>query len=293
MAKTKKILNRIKAAQNIRTVAKAMEMMASTQFKKSHDQTVLARPYTQQLSDLVGDLVARGGLERMDHPLLQGRESQIKRDVMIIITSDRGLCGDYNRAVLKLAMERRGQLVEAGYDVVLHVVGKKAVQRLKSLGLAVEHEYPQLGYPPGYEKAGALADQLMEAFLGGKIGGVEMAYTQFISSGRQGPAISQVLPLSQLESPPPALPVTGEPAPYEFLPSADEILSELLPATVRIRLYQCFLDASVAEQVSRMQAMRAAGDNADEMIHELTVRHNRLRQSQITTELAEIMGGRG
>ncbi len=129
----------------------------------------------------------------------------------------------------------------------------------------------------------------MTDFVAGRIGGLEVAYMQYLSSGRQSAVIAQVLPLTYAT--PPATTPGLAPVPYEFVPSPREILDRLLPATVRLRLYQCFLDAAVTEQMARIQAMRAATDNADDMLHNLTVRYNRDRQAQITTELAEILGG--
>ncbi len=290
MAQVRDILTRTKAVRNVRRVTKTMEMVATARFQKSRNRTVALRSYTNRLAELTGDVVARGTRSKAFHPLLLEHE-QVKRDVLLIITSDRGMCGPYNTSVLRIAMERLGQLLEAEYHVELHVVGRKGIQYLEHRGLVVDVEYAQFEGSPVYEHVSALTDGFIEEFLAAQIGGLEVAYMQFISSGRRRPAIAQILPLSNLPTPP-RLPTLGEPAAYELCPSGDEILARLLPATVRMRMYQCFLDAAVCEQFERIAAMRSATENADEMIHDLTVRYNRIRQAQITTELTEIMGGR-
>lgn len=291
MAKARAILKRIKAIKSTRTITKTMEMISTARFKRTHDRVVAARPYTDRMASIVGDLVGSLTDKSNAHPLLVCDES-VKRDVLLVMTANRGLCGSYNSAVLRLALERRQQLRDAGGEVLLHVVGKRGVQFLKFRNHKIELTYTQFDYMPKYEDVSKLADELIEQFIQKKIGGLEVAYTQFVSSSSQKPAIAQVLPLSVL---PPAreLPAVSTVKPiYEFLPSSDHVLSALLPAAVRLRLYQCFLDAAVSEQMARMTSMRSASDNADDILHDLTVRYNRTRQGQITTELAEIMGGR-
>jgi F-type H+-transporting ATPase subunit gamma len=211
--------------------------------------------------------------------------------VLLVLTSDRGLCGPYNSAVLKVAQDRLNQVLRAGYDVKLRLVGRRGVQQLRHRGVAIDTEYRPFEGVPEYEPVAALADSLMKEFLAAKISGLEVAYTQFISSGRRRPVIAQILPLSGLPKPQ-RLPTLGQGASYEVVPPEAGILDPLLPMVVRMRLWQCFLDAAVSEQFERIAAMRAATDNADKMIHSLTVRYNRMRQAQITTELAEIVGGR-
>jgi len=290
VAKARKILDRLHAVRNVRTVTGAMEMVASTQFKKTHKHAVAIRPYTIRLTDLVEDVVRRCGAGTLDHPLLREPIGP-HREVLVALTSSRGLCGAYNSRVLALAAERFGQLVVAEYDVRLHVVGKKGIQYLRFRDFRIDREYKHFGSPPDYDRVAALAEELMTAFLDGKISGLEVAYMQFLSAGRQSPAIAQILPLSEIEPSDQAGTRADEPVAYELIPSPRDILENLLPAMVRLRLYQCFLDAAVGEQIARISAMRAANENADEMIHDLTIRSNRLRQSQITTELAEILGG--
>ncbi len=289
MAKARKIQKRLRAVGNIRTVTKTMEMVASMRFKRSHDRAVSARPYTDRLADLVGDILGRRDESALRHPMLIEHPT-VKRDVLIVLTSNSGMCGAYNAAVLSVAIERLGLLDKEGYDVKLWVAGKRGVRNLRFRGYEVDRVLADFDHRPDYSRVSDLARELLAMFLGGRLGGLEAAYTQFLSSGRQVPVIAQLLPLTYTP-PPPRTPGAPELAPYEFRPSQQEILDELLPATLRLRLYQCFLDAAVAEQIARVRAMGAATENADEMLHDLTVRYNRTRQAQITTELAEIVGG--
>lgn len=288
MAKARKILRRVRAVGNIRTVTKTMEMVASTRFKRAHVRAVAARPYTDRLSDLVGDLVERCGQDKLDHPLLTEVE-HLRRDVLLVITSNTGMCGGYNASVLSVASARYEQLTEAGYEVRLWVAGRRGLGSLRFRGFPIDRALTGFDHRPSFAAAAELAEGLMTDFGAGRISGLEVAYTQYFASGRQSAVIAQLLPLTYT-APPPTLPGLVPP-PYEFVPSPRAILDKLLPATVRLRLYQCFLDAAVTEQLTRAQAMRSATENADEMLRDLTVTYNRVRQAQITTELAEILGG--
>ena len=291
MAKARKILKRRNAVRSIRTVTKPMEMVSTARFRRSHTRAAASRPYTDRLTRLVADVLSRSEGE-VDHPLLKPA-GESKREVLFVLTSNRGLCAGYNQSVLRVTLERLGQTIEAGYDVRLHVSGKKGVSYLRSRGMQADREYIDLDGLPDYGRIGRLAERFMEQYTQGKIGGMEVAYTRMISATQSRPVIAQILPIDWLmddtEKPDPATSVT---IPYELHPSREEILRNLLPAAVRLRFYQCFLDAAVVEQVARMTAMRSATENADELIGRLTIQYNRMRQQQITTELSEILGGR-
>ncbi len=295
MAKARKILNRLEAVRSVRAVTGAMETVARSRFRKTHDLAASVRPYTRRLTDFVEDVIRRCGTRKLKHPLLTEHED-LKREILLAITTNRGLCGGYNANVQKLATERLEQLTELGYDMRLQVSGKKGIQHFKHRQFEIDVEYTHFTAMIDFDEVAKLADEYIAAFMDGHVGGVEVAYTQFVSSGRQSPAIAQILPLDDIE------PVDDEQddpgdsieeyVSYDLLPSASEILDKLLPATVRLRLYQCFLDAAVSEQIARISAMHGANENADDMIKEMNLRYNRMRQSQITTELAEILGGR-
>jgi F-type H+-transporting ATPase subunit gamma len=285
MAKARKILKRARAVENIRT----MDMVSTARFKRAHDKASGARPYTDRITDLVGALMDRAQ-DEVGHPLLKDPVG-LKRDVLVVLTSNRGMCGAMNPQVLRAAQARLRQLRGAGYEMLVYVVGKRGVRHFRFRGMTMDRELAELGDLPDYEAVCDVADELMDDFLADRISGVEVAFMQFVSSGHQTPVIAQILPMSNIEPPPRPGPAGGRPAPYDLIPAAGSILADLLPATVRLRLYQCFLDSSLSEQIMRIQAMRSATENADEMLHDLRVQYNRLRQSQITTELAEIVGG--
>jgi F-type H+-transporting ATPase subunit gamma len=289
MPKARNILKKSKAVKNIRRVTRTMEMVASTRFKTQHKRTVNLRPYTDAMSEMVGDLIDRGAFVKLHHPLLV--EPEVDKDALLIITSNRGLCGPYNSSVVKIGTERYAQLINAGYQVELHVVGRIGRRQLSERKITPDFYYDDFDEMPDYEQVRNLTEKLQGQFLAGDIGGLEIAYTQFLSSAGRRPVISQILPLSNLPKPK-RLRHMGEPAKYEIVPSARQLLEKLLPATIRLRVWQCFLDSAICEQFERLSAMRAATESADEMIQKMTIRYNRLRQSQITNELAEILGGR-
>ncbi|MCP4376768.1 MAG: ATP synthase F1 subunit gamma [bacterium] len=290
MAKARRILKHANAVKNIRTITRTMEMVAAARFKRSHDLAVAARPYTDHLAGMVADLASRVPPEKLTHPLMKQSED-VKTLVFLIITSNRGLCGSFNTGVLRMACERIDQLREDGYKVQLHVIGKRGIQYFRFRKVDVTHEYRDFTDMPDYEGIREVAVELMDSYLAGDISDLEIAYTQFVSVGRQSPSIAQILPMSDL----PSLSKTRageEIVPYDFHPSPEGLFENLLPVAVIQKIYQCFMDAAVSEQVMRIAAMHGATESADEMIHKLTVSYNRVRQSQITTELAEIMGGR-
>ena len=291
MAKARKIRKRVRTVRSIRTITKTMEMVASARFKRAQAQVSAARPHTDRLTDLVADVVHRGGLEGVDHRLLR-EPAGVKRDLLLVLTTNRGLCGGYNSSVLRTAAERYGQMTEADYDVVVWVSGSRGIRHLRYRHFEIDRTFTEFEGLPDYHRIGELAEQIMGEFLAGRISGLEVAYMQYISATRHQPAISQILPMEFVEPAQRFVSTPGEATTYEFMPSAEEVLRNLLPATVRLRLWQCFLDAGIGEQVTRMAAMHAASENADDMIHDLTVRYNRMRQAQITSELSEIIGGR-
>jgi F-type H+-transporting ATPase subunit gamma len=290
VAKARKILKHRNAVKNIRTITRTMGMVAAARFKRTHDRAVAARPYTDQLAGMVADIVERVPPKKLNHPLMAPVEG-VQTLVMLVITSNRGLCGSFNTGVLRLACERMEQLQQSGYKVLLHVIGKRGIQYFRFRGIEVAQAYRDFTDMPDYEGIRQASVELMDMYLDGKISDLEIAYMQFISAGRQSPSIAQILPMSDLPSLARSRP-GEEILPYDFYPSPEDLFEELLPVAIVQKIYQCFMDAAVSEQVMRIGAMHGATEAADEMIQKMTVKYNRVRQSQITTELAEIMGGR-
>ena len=288
MANRRELVKRRKAARNIRKITRTMQLISTARFQAAFSAAVAGRPYTDKLAELVGNLArAAKGLK---HPLLQ-RPPEERRSALVVLTSSRGLCGGYNTNVLRLAVEHCDTKADSGADVELDVVGKKGIAYLKYLRREVAEEITTISDRPRFEEVEPLANTMMQRFVAGELDSVWIVYMKFISAGKQRPVVERLLPLSPEET----LGIKGEPrgsqVQYEFSPAPEELLEELLPATVRVRLYQAFMDAAVSEHLARMVAMKAATDAAEEMIRRLTLQYNRARQTQITMELLDIVGG--
>jgi F-type H+-transporting ATPase subunit gamma len=306
MAKARAIIRRLKAVQNIRKITRTMELIATARFKKAMDRAVEAAVYTRKISEIVSDL-ARANLS-FSHPLLQPRE-HVKNTVLFVITSNRGYCGGYNGGILRMAYKRYEQAQKAGENIIWEVAGKRGINFLKFEGLKAQNTYTSFEDKPLFDEIEPIADRFIKAYIAGEIDRVEVVYTEFISSARQYARVVPILPLSSLGGEPTttanktAANTTTSTATavnaaasktavdYEFLPSPTSILEEIVPAAFKAKLFKCFLDAAVSEQIARMVAMKGATDNADEMIGNIKQSYNRARQSQITSELAEIIGG--
>ncbi len=293
MGKTREIKKRIKAVGNIRRITNTMRMIATSKFARAQAAATATKPYTEGLFGLVTELAATAG--DLTHPLISGPEG-VKRqpvELTLAITSDRGLCGPYNSSVLRRAMVhfRSAPAAKSGR---LELVGKKGAAFMRYNGLNVVQQH-MFGDKPTFEKICTLAQTYIDRFISGEVSAVRIISMKFHSPGRQTPEVLQLLPLR-----PPAADkkpggTGGTPGTcatlYEFSPPADELLGDLLPATVKATLFQCFNDAIVSEHVARMIAMKAATDNAGKMRKLLTRDYNRARQAQITTELSEIIAG--
>jgi F-type H+-transporting ATPase subunit gamma len=284
MAKTREIKKRIKAVGNIRRITKTMQMIATSKFARAQQRAMATKPYTSGIFDLVTELAATAG--NITHPLIAGPAGGARGapELLLIVTSDRGLCGPYNGSVLRTAM---AHVRSAAAERSVELVGKKGASFCKFNGINVAKSH-SFGDKPEYEQVEALAQDYITRFTAGEISSVRIAYMRYISAGKQAAEVLQLLPLK-----PPAskAPQAGPKVEYEFSPGADELLDGLLPATVKATLFQVFNDAIVSEHVARMVAMKAATDNAGKMGKLLTRKYNRARQAQITTELTEIISG--
>jgi len=285
MGKTREIKKRIKAVGNIRRITKTMQMIATSKFARAQQTATASKPYTETLFQLVNELAA--GLGDTTHPLLAAPgATRAGKDLTLVITSDRGLCGPYNGSVLRSAMGLF-RATPTAKDTV-DIVGKKGLGFFKFAGVPIAKQHT-LGDKPSYDAVRVLAEEYTARFLAGEIATLRIVYMKYLSLGRQAPTTVQVLPFQ-----PPAVKAeakTGYNNIYEFSPSAEELLSSLLPAAVRALMFQAFNDAVVSEHIARMVAMKAATDNAGKMGKRLTRVYNRARQAQITTELTEIISG--
>ncbi len=291
MAQIREIKKRMVAVRTIQRITKTMQMIATAKFTAALQRSKATRPYTERIRALVAEVAAAAG--DVTNPLLGHRSSGAsggktghQRDVLLVVTSDRGLCGAYNGSVLRTAMaeirKRRGTSRES----ILETSGKKAAAFFRFQRMEVAHKHT-FGDKPSFEAVAALADRYMADYIAGRVDAVFVTYMRFISNARQVPEVMQLLPL--------ALPAAGAaagPAPvYEFRPDAEAILNDLLPRSVRVSLFQAMNDAVVSENVMRMVAMKAATDNAGGLGRTLKRNYNRARQARITTELTEIISG--
>ncbi|MHC4977228.1 MAG: ATP synthase F1 subunit gamma [Planctomycetota bacterium] len=283
MPNTREIKGRIKAVANIQRITKTMQMIATSKFARAQSRATDAKPYTEGIFELVQELASGADL---DHPLLRSGAKDAP-ELVLVMTSDRGMCGPYNNNALRLSL---AYLRTTAGEIETELVGKKGVSFMRFAGKNVTRHHTHFGDNPHREDIDRLAEEYMERFIKGEISGVSVFYTRFISAGRQAPERLQLLPLK-----PPV--VEGEEskggtqAVYEFSPERDQLLDALLPAAVRATLNQCFSDAIVSEHVARMIAMKAATDAAGRVGKDLKRTFNRARQAQITTELTEIIGG--
>jgi len=320
MAKARAILKRRKAVRNIRKITKTMQMIATAKFQKSLKRAVGTKPYTLTVSQLVAELAASVG--NVEHPLLRRPtdEDRTNRIAMIVITSNRGLAGAYNGNVLRATGRFIREREAAGKQIDLYISGKKGIAYFNFQKRPITQRYDQFADQPRYADVEKVASYFIERFTSGQLDAVHVAYMNFISTSTQKADVLTLLPLASVQevSTHIALQVAEKDAQahagladtartgldvraespaahgdviYDFSPSPKELLDDLLPLMVKTVLFQCFLDATTSENVARMVAMKSATDNADKMVKALTMRYNRARQSQITTELSEIMGG--
>ena len=284
MAKTRAIVKRRKAIRNIRKITRTMELIATARFKKAFDRAVEAEAYTRKIAELAADLSASA--TGITHPLLEKHEV-VKNSLLLVISSNRGLCAGYNGSILREAMGRIRQIRgETGVTLHLELSGKRAIAYFRFQHIAAAATFTHFEDKPRFEETEELANRYIAAYTAGQLDRVEVCYMRFLNAAHQVPTVETLLPLSSVSSEPAAAPVE-----YEFLPSAADILEEILPVSFKVRLFKCFLDAAVSEQIARRVAMKAATENAGEMIKTLTRQYNRARQAQITKEIAEIIGG--
>lgn len=287
MASTRELVKRRKSIRNIRKITRTMELIATARFKKAMDRAIEAEAYTRKIAELAADLSST--VKNISHPLLEERE-QIDNSLLLVITSNRGLCGGYNAGILRETMHR----IEAeNTKLHLEVAGKRGISWLKFRRQAIEKTYLQFENNPGYDEVEEIANRYLEMYISGEVDRVEVSYQKFLSAAKQVPVVETLLPLSGMapETRKANEPKKPETVDYEFLPSAEDILQELLPVSFKVKLFKCFLDAAVSEQIARRVTMKQATENADDMIKMLSRQYNRARQAQITKEISEVIGG--
>ncbi|HEY1599893.1 MAG TPA: ATP synthase F1 subunit gamma [Pirellulales bacterium] len=289
MAKARALDKRRKSIKNIRKITRTMELIATARFKKAMDRASAATAYTKRITALVAEL-ATSGLE-VSHPLLEGR-SETKTASLLVLTGNRGLCGGYNSNVLRASLVRWKELHSTVPGAQLEVSGKRGIAAFKFREIATARVFTQFEDKVSFDEIDALANGYLEAYVTGKLDRLDVAYTRFDSIARQAAVVETLLPLGAIAGADASAASAQKVGPqYEFLPSAKSILEEVVPTSFKVKLFKCFLDAAVSEQVARMVAMKAATENADKIIKHLTMTYNRARQSQITGEIMEVLGG--
>jgi F-type H+-transporting ATPase subunit gamma len=285
MAMLRDIKRRIGSVQSTQKITRAMELISSARIAKAHQRVEASRPYAEAMRRLMHSLGRRAG--NIDHPLLNERD-EIRVIATIVITSDRGLAGAYNSNVIRAA-ERDMQA--HGKDAKLLLVGKKAVSYFKFRGYNFDDAWTGISDQPTVADARKVAGRAAEAFATGEVDEVRIAYTRFESALIQRAGVVKLLPLAEEEIVGEGESTDGPHAGYLFEPEPDDILGLLLPRYLEGSVYQALLEAAASEHAARRRAMKAATDNAEELIEDLTRVYNQARQAEITTEIMEVVGG--
>lgn len=281
MAKGRELKGRIKSVEGTRKITRTMEMVATSKLKRAQDRVVAARPYSQALSEVIGDLYSPDLAERF--PLLR-QPARVRRAAVLLITSNRGLAGAFNSNLIRETRNLLSKLEGQGTEIEFHVVGRKGLGFFRFVGRKITANRTDITDRPTADDAVALVGPMMDSFIRGDVDAVYVVYAKFNSVLSTPPTAERILPVTPPKK-------TGAQRDYLLFPSAEAILSELLPLYVRNAVYRALVETAAGEQGARRTAMKNATDNAGEMLNVLRRTYNRARQAQITQEIAEIVGG--
>ena len=265
-----------------------MELIAASRIVKAQARVHAAVPYADGLTAVVGNLAQAGG--GVNHPLLQPRD-EIRRVAHVVLTADRGLCGAYNASVLRAAEGELREHSRLGREYALIAVGRKAESYFRFRDYRIDATLTGFSDNPSYEDARRIASHVAPRFVDGELDLVQLVYTRFVTAGTQEVVVRPLMPLGEEELDSAAATAEGPGGGYEFEPSPAEILDRLLPRYVEARVYAALLNGAASEHAARQRAMKAATDNAEDLIVSLTRVMNRARQDAITTEIMEVVGG--
>jgi F-type H+-transporting ATPase subunit gamma len=307
-AQIRVLRRRIRSTQSIKKITRAMELIATSRIMKARARVEQAKPYAELMTRMLTELATNSAL---DHPLLVERESA-RRAAVLVVTSDRGQCGGYNANVLREAEALQSMLREQGKEPVLYVIGRKGVSYYRFRRRTVVDSWTGFSEQPSYATAAEIAGTLVEAFMadtgsdGNGVDELHLVYTQFKNMVTQTPQARRMAPMeveyggesdagdrqaAESAQPGSETRTSGIRPLYEFEPDADTLFDALLPKYVATRLYAALLESAASESANRQRAMKAATDNANELIRTLTLEANQARQAQITQEISEIVGG--
>lgn len=280
---------RISSVQSTKKITRAMELIAATRVVKAQQRAHAARPYANRITGVIEDLAAAGAAT--EHELLR-QSDEIRRVGYVVITSDRGLAGPYNSSVIRAAEREIMAGTREGRDYSLILVGRKGRDYFRFRNYRIDASFEGMSDTPRYEDARRLSEEVSGRFTSGGVDQVILVYMEFVSLGSQKVAVRRFLPLATIEEIAALGGGSAEArAAFEFEPSPSGVLEVLLPRYVESRLFSALLDAAASEHANRQRAMKAATDNAEELITKLTRMMNRARQDAITTEIMEIVGG--
>ena len=295
MASLRAIRTRIKSVRNTQKITKAMKMVAAAKLRRAQDAVVRARPYAQLVDEMLASLARSGGEdEAAPHALMQKRE--VKKVEVVLLTSDRGLCGGFNANVIrrgqKFVLENDGKLEKIQFSTI----GRRGRDFAKKRGLDSRKDYPGFVGKLQPWQAEQVATDLAEAYLSGALDAVYLLYNEFKSAITQQISLQQLLPIEPKAAPPKLAVTDGKtpgllPAPHLFEPSREAVLAKLLPKHLSMQIWRALLESEASFQGAQMTAMDSATKNASEMIGRLTLQYNRARQAAITKELMEIVSG--
>jgi F-type H+-transporting ATPase subunit gamma len=280
MATLKVIRKRITSIRNTQQITKAMKMVSAAKLRRAQEAALLARPYADKMNDILNNLSAR--VSRAAHPLLTAREE--RRIQLVLVTSDRGLCGGYNANLVRAA-EAFIRSHGAGKEILLALVGRKGADYYRRRRGETGERYLNFLSMPAEELAAVIAEKLITRFVDGEIDAVYLIYSHFRSALSQVPTLEKILPVALSETK-----ETEQLTEYLYEPGAEELLSSLLPKITEIKIQRALLEATASEHGARMTAMDSATTNASKMMGSLTLQMNRARQASITRELMEIVG---
>lgn len=283
MAGSKEIRTKIKSVENTRKITRAMEMVAAAKMRKAQERMRAARPYAEKIRNVAAHL-SRANPEYR-HAFLTKRDS-VKNVGLIVVTSDKGLCGGLNTNLLRLAVNEMKSWEAAGKGLVVCPIGNKGLGFMNRIGAKVKSHLTGLGDTPHVEKLIGAVKVMLDAYVAGEIDAIYLSYNHFINTMRQEPRMEQLLPLTGDQ-----LGTTEGNWDYIYEPDAKKVIDELLLRYIESLVYQAVVENMASEQSSRMVAMKAASDNAKNVISELKLVYNKARQAAITKEISEIVGG--
>ena len=275
---------RIRAVRSTQQITKAMKMIAASRLRRAQERVVSARPFAKRMLAVLNGLVAR--VDQDSHPLLRATIDERAPTLLIVITADRGLCGSFNSNVIKAA----GQFIVShrrGREVVLGLVGRKGRDFFRRRGFDVRYEATGIFQRLSFADAAALANGAIEEFVSGRVGSVHLVYNEFKSVMSQRIVVEQLLPIPRLEPSQDAGPVVD----YLYEPVAEQIFRDLLPRHVQVQVYRALLESNAAFFAAQMTAMDAATRNSADMLENLTLYMNKVRQAAITREIIEVVSG--